>query len=104
MYSNGVILTKHLFVTQTKLALASLGYQAGNYSGHSFRSGSATSAAAAGLADWEIKLLGRWSSQAYQRYIRTPEGLLTSFSKRIIEHQTFNKVFNYRNPYIANMF
>ena len=103
MYSNGVILTKHLFVTQTKLALVPVGYHAGNYSGHSFRSGSATSAAAAGLADWEIKLLGRWSSQAYQRYIRTPEGLLTSFSKRIIEHQTFNKVFNYRNPYIANM-
>ena len=81
-----------------------VGYQSENYSGHSFRSGSATSAAAAGMSDWEIKLLGRWSSSAYQRYIRSPVPLLASFSKRIIQTATFQSVFNYRNPYIANMF
>lgn len=36
---------------------------------HSFRIGGASSAAAAGIPDSTIQLLGRWSSNAYQRYI-----------------------------------
>ena len=39
------------------------------YSGHSFLRGSATSANTAGLANNEIQLLGRWSSNAYQAFI-----------------------------------
>lgn len=79
----GAPLTKALFVKDTRLYLATLGYDCTKYSGHSFRAGSATSAAAAGLQDWELKLLGRWSSSTYQRYIRAPDLVLASFANRI---------------------
>ncbi len=39
--------------------------------GHSFRSGPASSAARAKVLDHLIKVLGRWSSDCYQRYIHT---------------------------------
>ena len=44
----------------------------GNYSSHSYRIGAATSAALAGVPDRVIKVLGRWFSDCYVRYIRTP--------------------------------
>ena len=44
-----------------------------NFSGHSFRIGAATSASATSLiGDHMIKTLGRWNSDSYCRYIRTP--------------------------------
>lgn len=39
--------------------------------------GATTSAAAANIPDHLIKLLGRWSSDCYQRYIRTPPAVLS---------------------------
>ena len=52
--------------------LQQAGHQQHLYSSHSFRIGAATTAAAAGLPAWLIKSLGRWSSDAYQRYIQCP--------------------------------
>jgi hypothetical protein len=60
--------TREYLVQHLRELLGQLGVR-GAYSGHSFRRGSATSAKAAGLADNEIQLLGRWSSNAYQAYI-----------------------------------
>lgn len=48
----------------------------GTFSGHSFRIGAATTAALAGIPDHLIKTLGRWESNAYQLYIRTPAHIL----------------------------
>ena len=45
---------------------------------HSFRIGAATAAGSAGLPTWLIKTLGRWSSDCYERYIRTPKDVLVS--------------------------
>ena len=49
-----------------------VGIPAGRYSTHSFRIGAATTSAAAGIPDWKIRMLGRWLSDAYQLYVRTP--------------------------------
>ena len=42
-----------------------------NYSGHSFRRGAATQAKANGMLNEDIQRLGRWSSEAFRRYIDT---------------------------------
>ena len=59
-----------------------MGYS-GNYSGHSFHIGAATTAASQGLPDHLIKILGRWSSDAYQRYSRTSAGSLSVVSSQL---------------------
>ena len=58
-----------------------LGY-GGNYTGHSFRRGAATSARLAGLSDEEIQLLGRWKSNSYRLYIDTPSEWIHNASSR----------------------
>ena len=47
-----------------------------NLNTHSFRIGGATAAFKAGLSPDVIKKLGRWKSDAYQKYIRHPRGHL----------------------------
>ena len=47
-------------------------------SSYSFRSGAATTAAGAGIPDWLIKILGRWSSNAYQVYIHSSPAMIQS--------------------------
>ena len=51
--------------------------------GHSFRIGVASTAAAAGLPDWLIKVLGRWSSDCHQLYIPTLQNVLMSAAPRM---------------------
>ena len=42
------------------------------YKGHSFRIGAATFAAECGFSDAQIRLMGRWQSDAFRKYIRSP--------------------------------
>ena len=77
---DGRPLTKAAFVTRVRQALLQAGVDAKNYSGHSFRIGAATTAAAAGIEDSMIQTLGRWKSSAYLLYVRIPQDKLARLS------------------------
>lgn len=82
-FENGNPLTRTKFVEKVKEALSQAGVDCRAYSGHSFRSGAATTAARQGIGDATIKMLGRWKSSAYQVYIKTPRQQLASYSRRL---------------------
>lgn len=52
----------------------------GDIGGHSMRSGGATALAIAGVPDNRIQAMGRWSSDAYQQYIRKHPALLQALT------------------------
>ena len=83
-FADGCPLTKAAFVARVKSALSASGISPDQYSGHSFRVGAATAAAEAGLEDSTVRLLGRWSSDAFLRYVRTPRDSLAAFSSAIV--------------------
>lgn len=74
--SDGASLTRAVFITTLKAMISAIGVNSSAYSGHSFRIGAATAAASARVEDHLIKTLGRWSSNCYQTYIRTPHSVL----------------------------
>lgn len=83
-YSNGTALSRTQFTNELRSLLALGGYTSSNFSGHSFRIGAATTAASQNLPHWLIQTLGRWSSDCYLRYIRTPVHILADVSKQLI--------------------
>ncbi|XP_073246070.1 uncharacterized protein [Porites lutea] len=72
-FSDGRHLTRSSLTNNLRALLKVCGLDSTCYASHSFRIGAATTAGAAGLPDWLIKVLGRWKSDAYQSYIRTPK-------------------------------
>lgn len=81
--SDGSPLHRDMLVSQVKLALEQAGLDPSHYAGHSFRIGAATTAAACGLSDATIQMLGRWKSDSFMRYIRTPRQELAALSRRL---------------------
>ena len=77
-----------------------IGINPSQYSGHSFRIGGATSASLAGLTDYEIKLLGRWNSDCYKRYIRSPLNLFLEIPAKLANTETIK--YQYANPYVLD--
>ena len=71
-FQDGTPLSRQLLVRHVREALAKVGVDTTQYSGHSFRIGAATAAAQAGFSDSFIQTLGRWKSVAFITYIRTP--------------------------------
>ena len=60
------------FVERLNAALTFCNLDTKLYKAHSFRIGAASWASAKGFSDSQIRLLGRWQSSAFLRYIRTP--------------------------------
>jgi len=60
--------------------LLNAGIDPTNYSGHSFRRGAANSAVAAGISRHDIKEMGRWKSDAVDRYFTTKSTQYMRFS------------------------
>ena len=83
MLPGGRALYKSYITSATKLSLSLAGFPAQNYSGHSFRAGAATTAGDNNFQDWEIKLLGRWVSPAYNLYMRNPK-VASTFACRLV--------------------
>ena len=80
MFQDGMPLTRPGFVAKVKGTLTRAGIDSSHFSGHSFRSGAATTAAERGIGDSTIKMLGRWKSSAYQLYVKTPRSNLAGFT------------------------
>jgi integrase len=55
-----------------KLLAHIIDYRKGSISTHSFRSGLASLMAEKGMTDTEIQTMGRWSSRAFEKYIKLP--------------------------------
>ena len=79
---DGRPLSRVLLTDWLRRILSSSGVQ-GNFSSHSFRIDAATVAARNGVPDHLIQALGRWSSNAYQLYIRNPTESLATLSKQL---------------------
>ena len=82
-FADGSFLTREKLTAHLRTLLTASGYKAEKYASHSFRIGAATTAALAGLPDWQIQALGRWSSDCYTRYIRSPPEILAQASRRL---------------------
>ena len=80
---DGTPTTKGWFIGKLRGILSSIGLPQGDYAGHSFRIGAATSAAIAGVEDSMIQALGRWQSAAFLQYIRTPRDQLAAISRQL---------------------
>ena len=82
VFEDGSFLSRDKLVSAVQSALRQAGI---DYKGHSFRIGAATTAAEVGLEDSMVKMLGRWESSAYKRYIRTPRETLAALSARLVQ-------------------
>ena len=67
---NGQPLKRTLFDSILHKNISFCGLDSSKYKGHSFRLGAATYAAEKGLTDAQIRSMGRWNSNAFQKYIR----------------------------------
>ncbi len=81
-------LTRTRFVENVRAALTSAGVDSIPYSGHSFHSDAATTAASRGIGDATVKMLGRWKSEAYQLYIKTPRDQLATVTRHILQEES----------------
>ena len=81
--ASGAPLSREMLVERMREALQPSGVDITQYSGHSFRIGAATTAAAVGIEDSLIKTLGRWESTAYLSYVRVPRDRLAGLSKQL---------------------
>ena len=68
--TSGQAVQQQQFNSQLKVALEFAGYSSERYKSHSFRIGGASFMASQGASDNQIRLAGRWKSNAFLAYIR----------------------------------
>eukprot|EP00732_Lithocolla_globosa_P001097 Lithocolla_globosa_v1_NODE_493_length_3897_cov_316.316502.p3 type:complete len:294 gc:universal NODE_493_length_3897_cov_316.316502:2895-3776(+) len=78
LLSSSMPMNRSWFIGRLKSSLAAIGCDPTVYSGHSFRIGGATWAQIRGVNPEQIKMLGRWASDCYESYLRTPVDLVLS--------------------------
>lgn len=69
-YADGSPMLRSEFDVSLKRLLGFCGYETSSFKGHSFRIGAATAAALRGESDAQIRAAGRWTSDAFKKYIR----------------------------------
>ena len=81
---DGTPLTRSVFMLHVKQLISRLGLNTTQFTPHSFRVGAATTASSARLEDHLIKTLGRWFSDCYKTYIRTPKHVIRDAQKALL--------------------
>ena len=83
IHRDGTPLSRECFIKGVRAALTCMAAHINTqgYSGHSFRIGATTVAGVAGVPAHQIRLFGRWTSDAYLLYIRMPRGTLAAVSQ-----------------------
>jgi len=86
----GTVLLRRLRLAATTIGPDELGFTAKQIGLHSARSGAAMAMYLAGVPVFTIMLLGRWSSDAFLRYIRKQvKEFSTGISQKMIIHEHF---------------
>lgn len=67
---DGSPVSRSWFSTQFSSAIKLYSLNPSVYKGHSFRIGAASHAAEQGMSDAQIRILGRWKSNTFLKYIR----------------------------------
>ena len=70
--SNGKPVSRFQFTNWLQESLMTAGLSSSSFKSHSFRIGAATTAASLGISDDKIRLMGRWHSDSFKKYIRIP--------------------------------
>ena len=70
MNENIMVLTQDIFTIKLRDCLQKLGYEAKDFTGHSFWRGGASFELQCGLPPDLIKFQGDWNSNAYERYLQ----------------------------------
>jgi len=91
MFYDGRYFTRNDLVTLLRRSLPFVH----NINTHSFRIGGASAAAAAGLPDSTIQILGRWSSDAYRRYLRLPDSVVSNANIKMSQTNLSAHVWNF---------
>ncbi|XP_066911699.1 uncharacterized protein [Clytia hemisphaerica] len=89
-FSDGRLLTRRHINKLLKNALPNIH----DISSHSFRIGGASAALSAGASDALIKILGRWSSDCYIRYLRVSDDLIEKFQRAMAKVTSTTSVWD----------
>ena len=90
VFQSGIYLTHHHIVTLLRDALPHVS----NINTHSFRIGGASAASSAGIPDSLIQVMGRWSSDAYHRYLRVSDVTVRDVSVRMSNSSVLHRFWD----------